>query len=81
MAKNKQPAKLDKVLSPRKANRAGERLKAFQDKDEHFVSATTVIDSDGKILKLQEDTGIQGLILDELRRIRLILTLETGNDV
>ncbi len=70
-------AKLDTTLTPRKANRAGERTKGFKDSDEHFVPATGIVDSDGNLLEsLDADSSrVLELIYFEMREIKKLLTL------
>ncbi len=75
------PAKLDKNPIPRKANRAGERTKAFRDADDDLISATVFINSKGEVLNLEERNDTQELILDELRKINLHLSIMNNEEI
>ena len=66
-------------LTPRKANRAGERVKAFKDADEDFVNANILIDKDGNIIDSDKSANIGELILYELRTLNDNITQIMGS--
>lgn len=75
------PSPLDANMVPRTANRAKERLMAFLNKDKYFVSATVIVGSDGKMIDPTVVPGKLDLVIEELRKLNLHLTLLTGNEV
>lgn len=74
-------SKLDAEMVPRTANRAKERLMAFMNKRGHFVSATTIVGPDGKMVDPMLVPAKLDAIHEELVKLNLHLTLLTGNEV
>ena len=64
---------LDEDLTPRKKNRANERLMAFFNRDGFFVSATALVDEKGKQLNFNELLERLDLIHFELEKLNATL--------
>ena len=63
------PSPLDEDMTPRKKNRAHERLMAFMNRNGFFVSATTLVDKKGKIIDHNEQLERLDLIHHELEKL------------
>ena len=67
------PSPLDEDMTPRKKNRAHERLMAFMNRNGFFVSATTLVDKKGKQLNFDELLERLDLIHFELDKLNATL--------
>ncbi|KKL45298.1 hypothetical protein LCGC14_2357080 [marine sediment metagenome] len=64
---------LDEDMTPRKKNRAHERLMAFMNRNGFFVSATALVDKKGKQLNFDELLERLDLIHFELEKLNATL--------
>ena len=64
---------LDEDLTPRRKNRAHERLMAFMNRNGYFVSSTTLVDKKGKIIDHKEQLERLDLIHYELVKLNALL--------
>ncbi len=64
---------LDEDMTPRKKNRAHERLMAFMNRNGFFVSATTLVDQKGKIIDHNEQLERLDMIHYELEKLNALL--------
>ena len=67
------PSPLDEDLTPRKKNRAHERLMAFMNRNGFFVSAVALVDKQGKQIDHREQLERLDLIHFELEKLNALL--------
>ena len=72
-------ARLERYLTPRKKNRAHERTMSFLDENGNWVNAVAIVDGDGKIVNLMADSEKLDLIIEELKKLNLQLSILTGS--
>lgn len=79
--RNKAASSLDENMVPRAANRKKERLMAFLNEDDHFVSATVIVGPNGKMADPMLVPAKLDAIHKELVKLNTLLTLITEIEV
>ena len=67
------PSPLDEDMTPRKKNRAHERLMAFLNRNGFFVSAVALVDKQGKQIDHREQLERLDMIHFELEKLNALL--------